>query len=276
MNIFQKISDKIAKESKFFSNVFRYGSPDLWRIKIYYLLWRAGRIRMIVGPIKKRGYIKFCGYKIFLADESSLYSCLEIICNETYGRPEDFEGAKTIVDFGANIGVFSFWCAVANKSAKIYAYELVPAVFKFLDKNIKLNNLNNVNVFNYGVWSEDGEVTIEQPKEYGVSNVFERSSDGKGISCRLKKARSIIGRFEKIDVLKIDIEGSEYEVLFSLDDKDFAKIKKIIMEFHSMGDSSRPGKLLSFLKDKGFAVQRADDLKEEAGMLFLTNDNCRV
>lgn len=60
---------------------------------------------------------------------------------------------------------------------------------------------------------------------------------------------------EQIDFLKIDAEGAEYEILYGCDDRIFARIARIALEFHHIDDDRSNGReLKSFLEGKGFVV----------------------
>ena len=56
-----------------------------------------------------------------------------------------------------------------------------------------------------------------------------------------------------VDLLKIDIEGSEYEVLYQLPAALYQKIKNIVLEIH-VRSGYAPGELVRFLEKQGFTV----------------------
>jgi hypothetical protein len=64
----------------------------------------------------------------------------------------------------------------------------------------------------------------------------------------------------KVDYLKIDCEGGEYDILFTADDDVFSKISKIGMECHGLDETRSINTMATFLKGKGFEVELAQGL----------------
>lgn len=121
------------------------------------------------------------------------------------------------VDVGANIGLMSIFAStVVQDSGKVFSFEPNPATFEILKKNIKLNNLSNVEAIPFGVGSV--------PKS---TKIYDRWDAGRGSATLIKPdfdtdSHDIeivtLNDFFKdsdysIDVIKIDIEGYELEAL---------------------------------------------------------------
>ena len=72
------------------------------------------------------------------------------------------------------------------------------------------------------------------------------------INCEVATLSHIINlkQINKIDLLKMDCEGHEWEVIKGIKDQDWSKIKSIVMEVHNI--DNRAQKVESILKDKGF------------------------
>ena len=69
--------------------------------------------------------------------------------------------------------------------------------------------------------------------------------------------------------MKIDCEGAEYEILFSLSKKELEKIKKISMEFHNYGEYTGED-LAKFLHKNGFKIKLINDGKM-FGRIYASN-----
>lgn len=66
--------------------------------------------------------------------------------------------------------------------------------------------------------------------------------------------REIINKYERIDFLKIDIEGAENEVIFRIDE-DLQKIERIFLEYHSIkGQKQDVGRIMDILNRNGFRI----------------------
>ena len=63
-----------------------------------------------------------------------------------------------------------------------------------------------------------------------------------------------INNIAKVDFLKIDVEGAEYEIIFNCNDNTLKKIRRIAMEYHEI-DSYNPNDLVKFLTGKGFSTR---------------------
>jgi FkbM family methyltransferase len=134
----------------------------------------------------------------------------------------------TIVDAGAHIGMASILFACRYPSAKIIAVEPEPSNFALLVRNT--SSYKNITPICAALWKEDGEVTL------GSSNVhpkgaFQIVENGKtrvrAVTLDTLMRESGIG---SIDILKVDIEGSEREVFAHCDWID--KVRVIVIELH--------------------------------------------
>ena len=56
---------------------------------------------------------------------------------------------------------------------------------------------------------------------------------------------------DRINYLKLDCEGAEFEILFNASKETIQKIEKIVMELHTSGERTKD-KMLKFLQDNGF------------------------
>ena len=74
----------------------------------------------------------------------------------------------------------------------------------------------------------------------------------KTINCKVTTLSEVIKskKINKIDLLKMDCEGHEWEVIKGIEDQDWSKIKSIVMEVHNI--DNRANKVENILKEKGF------------------------
>ena len=81
-----------------------------------------------------------------------------------------------------------------------------------------------------------------------------------------------ISKIGKIDLLKVDCEGSEYNILYSLGKNDFKKIKYIVLEYHEF-DAKKLHKgrdLSDFLRKNNFTTQIIPtDIKSNQGLGYI-------
>ncbi len=127
---------------------------------------------------------------------------------------------QLVLDVGANYGDSSIWWA-KKFGAKVVAFEPLNDVFIELEKNI---NLNSVDVEAYNVAIGNGEEITGKSK----GGMFSAGSD-----LKIKTERLDNYSFDRIDLLKIDVEGFEYEVLKGAENTINKFKPRIIIETHS-------------------------------------------
>ncbi len=171
----------------------------------------------------------------------------DIFVDEDY-KFETGSDKPLIYDCGANIGVSVLYFSKLYGRATIKAFEANPHIASILETNIAWNNIRNVEVTNKAVWIDDMGVEISMDMA-DSSSIYSKGKKEKINSIRL---RDLIAREDKIDLLKMDIEGAETEVI-----KDCTpvlnKIQNIFIEFHSFIDQPQKlSEILSIMEKTGF------------------------
>ena len=122
------------------------------------------------------------------------------------------------LDLGANIGYFSLLVANISPSAKVISFEPVAGLFQNLNDNIALNNIKNISTINVAVGeiNEEKELFISYRDNLGMSS-FHQPENFSGKTERVRVV-TIDDWFETsglpgIDIIKLDIEGSELAAL---------------------------------------------------------------
>jgi len=136
-----------------------------------------------------------------------------------------------IVDIGAAIGDYSL--IAAKLGAKVIAIEPSPKSFPILLKNIKLNKMEDkINPIRCALSSKEGTLTVSIDE---TSGYIHPSTLAKGIRVPTKTLDSLLKELniQKIDLIKMDTEGFEYEILEGASEV-ISKFKpKMIIEVHS-------------------------------------------
>lgn len=151
-----------------------------------------------------------------------------------------------VFDIGAHIGSFSIYAA--HKGAKVYAFEPDEKNFEILLKNIKLNNLQpQIKALNFGVYRYDGIMTFYKGENAAGHSIVAKESEQKcEISVKTLKTVFEELKISRVDLLKIDVEGSEYEIFSELGIEEYDKIDKIVGEYHLFLD--KPGWNFRYIK----------------------------
>lgn len=140
----------------------------------------------------------------------------------------EFEG-REVVDIGANIGMFSIF-ACHNHAKRIIAAEPIPSIFEQLESNLKRFNVPSLQL-NLAVF--DGSHTI-QFKEYGKTSCVFANGELTVPAVSLNTMNAFVGSTgtHHCPVLKLDCEGSEYEILYHASSEDIRFYETILLECH--------------------------------------------
>ena len=168
-----------------------------------------------------------------------LFTLEEVYCQGVYTAVlEQMKDVTTIIDLGANIGISSVFFLDAYRDAKVFAVEPDPLNFELLKTNLK-SYANRVDTFLGGLWQENSKAIFARRQDKRLVNEGriiggmkspgqdnEVVVEGLTISSLIEKSS-----FDKVDVLKVDIEGNEEELFRGR--KDWLEnVRCIAIEFH--------------------------------------------
>lgn len=140
---------------------------------------------------------------------------------------------KFIIDCGANIGLATVFFKQAYPNAQIVSIEPEKSNYEMLLKNTK--EYSNISCINAGVWSKNAILKVEDERGIGNWGFTCREVDKEDdTTVRAVSIRDIMEKYqqEEIDVLKIDIEGSEKELFSSNYEYWLPRTKVLVIEIH--------------------------------------------
>lgn len=219
-----------------------------YRFKLLHTFFKKNEIFSKYGKMKIRYF------------NSDLRVFYQIFIEENYRFfPHGFE-PTIIVDLGANVGYSSIWFHKVFPKSNIIALEPEDENFKILQSNT--NSIGRISVLKKAIWHKDEELFIINPNalswSFETSKIKKNGSkciDGISMGSLMKKFN-----LDRIDLLKIDIEGAEFE-LFKNEPLDWLEnVGSIMIETH---DKKQPGtsKLVdSVLLKAGFKKFSTRDL----------------
>ena len=239
----------------------------------HYLNWPYLFQRMTMKPES--------GYRIYRLDKG-LKAKIRVnlsdfnVIKDIFGH-QDYSGligqikeSSTVIDIGANIGIFSIYSAILAKRGRVYAYEPHPANFQLLRENVRINNLSErVHSFQYAVAGQSGERKLQVSTEMGAHSLVGNRC-GEGLNIRAVTLRDIFEQNSIVgDVfMKIDCEGAEYEILFNTPPKYLLRIKAMAGEYHPVDRVGLFYSLSQYLSDLGFEVNKTKVSKHSDRGLF--------
>ena len=201
--------------------------------------------------------------------------CEEILAGRTYPVLPFIGDVRLVVDAGANCGAATVYFAQQYPGAVVHAVEPAAKPLEHLRRNVR--GLPNVIVHPIGLHSQDDEVPLYHGRgDTGLGSIFKASwhqDSSEMISLRSAAAWAEQQGIEQIDVLKVDVELSEYEVLSSLA-AFLPSVKVIYLEYGSrqirrdierLLDPTHDLYLGKMSLDQGEVVYVRRDLAERAG-----------
>jgi FkbM family methyltransferase len=167
---------------------------------------------------------------------------VEVVAGEVGNGAYDFSDiafrpGDTVIDLGAHIGVVSIWLAKRYPEIRVLAFEPMPRVFELLTANLRRNRVRNVEAYNLGVSAHGGplDLVAHFGSNTGGGTSFLSELDIPGhvrVNVETTTLDEIFRRHrvERSPLLKIDIEGGEYDVLEAA--RLLNRVENIRGEFH--------------------------------------------
>ena len=216
--------------------------------------------------------------RFFITSSEDIFIIREVFFRTIYNFTDPVT-EYVFIDVGMNVGITSVFCSLKENISKIYAYEPFTPTFQQGERNFQLNPVADKKVrrFNYGLFSTDKSLLVEYTTKqrgrvgiYGtdkirevVSTQYEEEIVLKDCFFEIKKIRE--ENSEKKLILKVDTEGSEYEIFNRLDEtKLLEDIAVILIEWHEDGPEQIVGKLLK----AGFRIFSFDEQEGNTGMIY--------
>ncbi len=174
---------------------------------------------------------------------------------------EPLKPGDCVADVGANIGAFTVIAGrLVGPSGRVFAFEPDPAIAERLRANVELNGLTNVVVHNCAVAGVTGEASFRRYAKSAWSSLSRAGQDrlpkgANDFTVPVMGARDMVRVCGgSVDLLKVDCEGSEYDLFDALDVESARGVKRVTMEVH-MVPNRTPGTLARPLEALGFRVE---------------------
>lgn len=204
--------------------------------------------------------LDFHGHKLQLVRGGAQDLYNEVMVHDNYKMLSsglEFSPGDIILDIGANEGYFSIMMAVLFP-VKVIAYEPTKKAFGFFMENLRNNNILNVEPHFTGISNEAGRKDLkEHPVYTTTSSAYVHAYAPNIETCDMITLDEAIGD-KKIKLLKIDIEGGEYDALYPCTLLD--RVEMVTGEFHSN----------EYLKSLGYTIDGLTNwLRERTKLGFI-------
>lgn len=165
--------------------------------------------------------------------------------------------SRTIIDAGANIGAFSLYAARSAPGARVIALEPFPATFDRLAAHVGASRAaGRISCRPWALARADGRRSMDGSS---MASQFRSLLDDRTEQPRVGVEAVTLAtlwereRLDRVDLLKLDIEGTEYELIGATPVEVLRRIEAIAMEYHPNGSKSD---LFRDLRRAGFELVR--------------------
>lgn len=173
----------------------------------------------------------------------------------TYMLDFPINANSIVVDIGTYVGIWAQRMSERH-SCLLTGFEPVK---KFYDKAVeRLRGHRNVKIFNFGLAKESGTIGVGVKED--SSGIW---TDAPKEPCQFKNVSEVVKEMPPIDVMGMNVEGSEYDLLEKLlKDRLMSRIKFLVVQFHDVKDvfvtENVPGARLAGIRD---GLSMTHDLK---------------
>lgn len=161
----------------------------------------------------------------FYSGPQYLHGLKEIFIDRVYDQV--FSENAYILDCGAHIGLSVIYLKSICPSAHIVCFEPDAINFDLLQRNISSHHLKNVEAKNEAIWMENTRLNFIQ--EGDMASKIGGDSSVNTISVKAVRLKDYLT--QKVDFLKIDIEGAEYKVIKDISNT-LSDVRNMFVEYH--------------------------------------------
>ena len=178
--------------------------------------------------------------------------------------PMEMQSGDVVIDIGAHVGFLGL--PMAHRGIKVYAYEPSPSNFSLLNQNKQQNRLDSLQVFPFAVSTAKGEEFF-MVGQSSTTGSLQRA----GFSFAKSAATQVVvqtttladilteNKIGEVKLLKMDCEGSEYDILMQDNVKDcLKKCAFLIIEVHPVKMQYDKYQLYMHLANLGFKITVAE------------------
>ncbi|WP_445731692.1 FkbM family methyltransferase [Mariniflexile sp.] len=167
------------------------------------------------------------------------------------------EMPRVIIDCGANIGLSAVFFKNKFPEAKIIALEPEHSNFEMLKKNTKM--YEGIHCINKGIWNKSTNLIIKDNNLGNWGFMVEEVDNDSTISATSIEEIMCEFNIDHIDILKVDIEGSEKELFERNFEKWLSKTKILIIELHDGLRAGASKSVFNAISKYDFHMVRKDE-----------------
>ena len=195
-----------------------------------------------------------------------------LVAEDYYFKTDNSE--PVIIDCGSNFGLSLFYYKKIYPNSKIICFEPLSSMREILKSNIDNNQWSNIRLEPYALWKEDCTMVFKVPlDDFMAGSLTERRLNDNINFIEENVKCTTLSKYlnQKVDFLKIDIEGAELDVL--IEAKEFLKnVNYLFCEYHHSLESPNLGKIISILEEVGFDINITKSYSYNRGTKYRPNN----
>ncbi|HEY0653545.1 MAG TPA: FkbM family methyltransferase [Chryseosolibacter sp.] len=248
------IFSKIPKQTFTIKNTF-----DALVARNADFVWHQTEVMVTLNKVKFYLRTQGSDFRVFnqIVLDGGMTRAIEMLRSLNIDKPK-------VMDCGSNIGLCTLLLKSAFPDADIIAIEPDTKNFNQLKKNVQTNGFENVKLVNAGVWYEASSLAVRSDfgdgSDWAVALEKSPNESLNTVPVRTPEQIAVEHNWDRIDYLKIDIEGSEFSLLERVENwrAIFNTVKLISIEPHAeAGDVIA---LIDILNRSGFSLQLYQEL----------------
>ena len=197
----------------------------------------------------------------------------EFFIDNIYNDFIEGKSYDTVVDVGANVGLWIEYIKHFSSVKNIYAVEPNKVALKILNDSFG----DTITIIDKALHTTDETITFYVNENNStISSIDNHSSFASSYDVETVTIKSLVRDYDiqHIDLLKIDIESAEYELINSFDGDDFEIIDNMLIEYHLMGGKTFDdvNNIKNILIDNGYNVE-VKIMHETGGFILATKEN---
>jgi FkbM family methyltransferase len=248
--------------------------PASWQQRYGVARWWAGRATRGIGagisPVSYVGRYTLGRYRLRIrgvdvrsSDRRIAWGlCKDIFENREYDVPGlVVQPGWKVVDVGGNVGLFAM--LAASRGAQVTSYEPHPALFEHLRANTARWGVECRRAAVVGTPVDSVELYVHPDRDIRNSVLAQDVEDGSALTEAIEVPAAAVSEVlaEECDLLKIDIEGGEFDVLAG-GGPALRRAKRVIAEIHPFAGD--PAEAVRLLEQAGFEVELHDSIHRGA------------
>ncbi|MBT4121277.1 MAG: FkbM family methyltransferase [Candidatus Magasanikbacteria bacterium] len=212
--------------------------------------------------------------KITYRDDSDLSVIDEFFVDKMYRSIDSIipNLKDPILDIGAHIGMFSLYASILNPDAKIISLEPEPENFKLLKQNLKQNHCKNIFTKQVALsHTQDTNINLYISKDTHTHSTFSKTDSSIEVNTTTLEKLITQNRLGRIGLLKMDIEGAEFEIIKNIKQDTWGKIQYLVIEYHESENNKRTD-LENIIRSLSFSIEHfPNHFDKRFGLLLCRN-----